>query len=394
MGKTPLRLGEMLIEAGMLTNEQLEKALSIQKSRGLRLGAILLQEGFVGEQQLVQALSRRLSIPWVSLWHIDIPDHILQLVPANVAEEFFLIPIYVRAEHGGERALYVAMNDPTDDKAMRFVSASAGMNVKPMVAGPSDIAAAIRAYYYDEEPEESMPPPPVGRGSAPPPPPPGAGVGAPPPPVPPSPVPPAPPEPAVKTSKAQIESFFEEDDSAVPAPTEEIVEETQEEVVEETPEEVVEKTQEEVVEETPKEVVEESKEGAAEKQIDSADSKPVLDLTADDSESRQKAQREVEKHMFGVGSGKTKKGRNVSLTLLDGTTIKFGGTAKKGRATSEVFSKDDLIAGLLASASGTPMEDFLPSDKWEKYMAALLNILMRKHLVMFNELMDELKKKD
>ena len=157
MAKARLRLGETLVEAGVLTQEALNQALAIQKKTQLRLGTILLQEGFVTESQLVQALSLKLSIPWVSLWRIDIPDDLLDLVPANVAEEFFLMPIYIRRTKSGDRALYVAMNDPTDDDALRFVSAMSGLIVKPMIAGPTDIASAIRTYYYDEEEEKPEP---------------------------------------------------------------------------------------------------------------------------------------------------------------------------------------------------------------------------------------------
>jgi type IV pilus assembly protein PilB len=111
MSESRLRLGDTLVEAGVITKEQLGRALELQKERQLRLGTILLQEGFVAESQLVQALSLKLSIPWVSLWRIDIEDEMLDMVPANVAEEFFLIPIYIRTTAEGERALYVAMRE-------------------------------------------------------------------------------------------------------------------------------------------------------------------------------------------------------------------------------------------------------------------------------------------
>ena len=118
------RLGEILIEAGVLSKNQLQSALALQAKRQLRLGTILLQEGYASEPQVVQALSRRLSVPWVSLWHIDINEALLKLVPVHVAEEFFLIPIYVRNTQEGGQALYVAMNDPTDDAALRKLKAA------------------------------------------------------------------------------------------------------------------------------------------------------------------------------------------------------------------------------------------------------------------------------
>jgi hypothetical protein len=297
-----LRLGEILIEAGVLTEVQLKSALAIQKQRQLRLGTILLQERFVTEKQLVQALSRRLSIPWVSLWHIDIEESLLQLVPANVAEEFFLIPIYVRSDGDDQKALYVAMNDPTDESALRFVAASSGMPVKPMIAGPSDIAAAIRAYYYDDDDDSSEAPGPVAPVAHP-----AAG----------KPKPPA----GLKVSQPP------------PPPTE----------------------------------------------------KPKAPM----SEDKQRALREVEKHMFGVGSDKAKKG--ISLTLLDGTQINFGGNAaKKSSGDADVQL---LIEGLRARASGAVEPGSLPSDHWEDYLAAVLEILLRKHLISPAELISELARK-
>ncbi|MDD5308246.1 MAG: hypothetical protein PHU25_13065 [Deltaproteobacteria bacterium] len=322
MSERPKRLGDLLIEAQVLTEESLESALALQKERQVRLGTILLQEGFITESHLVEALSRQLSIPWVNLWNITVPDEVLQLVPVNVAEEFFLIPIYVRRSGGGEQALYVAMNDPTDDSALRFVSAAAGMTVRPMIAGPSDIAAAIRAYYYGEEAgkeeveEHRSTPPPAPTPAAP------QLPAAPAPPA----LPPTPPPSVVEPEPA----------AQAPAPAE------------------------------------------------PARAEPAAP-SAEDDEGRRR--REVEKQIFGVGQ--RRKRRAFSLTLLDGTTLAFGGAPKPRR--SETFTEEDLLAGLKAAAAGTPLDGFLPADKWEAYMAALLKVLFRKHLVMFDELVDELR---
>jgi hypothetical protein len=354
-----LRLGEILIEAGVLKPDQLQTALDLQKKRQLRLGTILLQEGFVSEPQLVQALSRRLSIPWVSLWHIDVADELLELVPASVAEEFFLIPIYIRATFTGERALYVAMNDPTDDSALRFVAATAGMPVKPMIAGPSDLAAAIRFYYYGEEEEEevveSPPPAPAAQQS------------------------PA----APKTASVPPPPPAQARPSAAPPPPPADVGATGEEEV------AVDAGTLSMSEETPSGSEEGAEEDGEEGRVEDEASDPVQALEGNDDEEKQRAQREVEKHMFGVGP---KRAGGFSLTLLDGTTIGFGGAQKK-KPGADSFEKEDLIAGLRAAAKGTPLEDFLPSDKWEDYMAALLEILFKKHLVFFEEYLAEIKKK-
>ncbi len=321
-----LRLGEILVDAGVLKKAQLDKALTLQKKRGIRLGQVLLQEGFISEPQLVQALSRRLSIPWVSLDHIDIADDLLDLVPAHVAEEFFLIPVYVQTLDRKNRTLFVAMNDPTDDVALRFVSATAGMPVKPMVAGPSDISAAIQTHYYGEE-EADYDTPMIHSSSAP------------------------PPTPLV----VDIEND---------------------------------------------EGLEMETSGLAESEIDLSEEleatgevreiEDMVESRHEDAERQTRLQREVEKHMFGVGT----KRRGMSLTLLDGTKIDFGGASRKSDTAKDIYSKDDLVAGLRAAASGTPMADFLPAERWEDYMAALLQILFKKNLVFFEELMEALKKRN
>ncbi len=362
-----LRLGEILVEANVLTPENLENALALQKKRQLRLGTILLQEDFVSEPQLVQALSRRLSIPWVSLWHIDIPDELLDLVPASVAEEFFLIPIYIRTTGSGEKALYVAMNDPTDDAALRFVSASSGMTVKPMIAGPSDISAAIRVYYYGEEELSEEPPFPGSSNSSIPPPPPQPGVRA-----------QAAPPPAPPTAR---------EGSLSPPPPPSMTA-----VPEQEPEEEIDTLDTQDLTSLPPDVLEpldEDDDEAVEEPLESTPPEEALAALENVEDEKQRAQREVEKHMFGVG--RNKKPGGISLTLLDGTMIAFGGAAQK-KPSADSFTREDLIAGLRAAADNTPMDDFLPSDRWEHYTAALLEILFRKHLVFFDEFVEELKK--
>jgi type IV pilus assembly protein PilB len=346
MEEKRLRLGEILVDAGVLKQKRLEAALALQKQRGIRLGQILLQEGFISEPQLVQALSRRLSIPWVSLDYVDIADELLELVPAHVAEEFFLIPVYVQSLDRKNRTLFVAMNDPTDEVALRFVSASAGMLVKPMVAGPSDISAAIQTHYYGEEETDYETP--MIHGTAP------AASPVEQPPVQSKPPPPPTPTEKKPADKQPIEQEPVKSISEVDLNDSDIVLADEMEGDNDEPREI-----EDIVE---------SRHEAEEKQ--------------------QRLQRELEKHMFGVGS----KRRGMSLTLLDGTKIDFGGASRKSDSARSPFSKEDLVEGLRAAAAGTPMEDFLPTEKWEDFMAALLQILFKKNLIFFDELLAELNK--
>lgn len=142
-----VRLGELLVEAGVITRDALDQVLVVQKHDGRRLGTLLVERGVVTETQVTQILSQQLSIPWVSLYHIDFSRPLLNLVPRDVAERYCLVPIFVRRVRGVGETLYVAMDDPTDEQARAAVSEYSGLPVRSMIAPPSDIRSAIRAYY-------------------------------------------------------------------------------------------------------------------------------------------------------------------------------------------------------------------------------------------------------
>jgi len=147
MGTARVRLGELLVEAQIITREQLEEALRIQKHDGRRIGTLLVEAGLVSETQVTQILSQQLSVPWVSLYHIDFSRQLLNLVSQELAERYCLVPIFVRKVRGLGQTLYVAMDDPSDDKAQADVAQFSGLPVRAMIAPPTDIRSAIRAYY-------------------------------------------------------------------------------------------------------------------------------------------------------------------------------------------------------------------------------------------------------
>lgn len=142
-----VRLGELLVEAQIITRQQLEEVLSLQKQDGRRIGTLLVEAGLVSETQVTQILSQQLSVPWVSLYHIDFSRQLLNLVSQELAERYCLVPIFVRKVRGLGQTLYVAMDDPSDERAHGDVSQFAGLPVRAMIAPPSDIRAALRAYY-------------------------------------------------------------------------------------------------------------------------------------------------------------------------------------------------------------------------------------------------------
>jgi hypothetical protein len=147
MSTPRLRLGQLLVDARMISEEDLQAILALQRADGRRLGTLLVERGLINETQLTQILSHQLSVPWVSLLHIEFSRQLLNLVPHDVADRYCLVPIYVRhVRHQGE-TLYVAMDDPTNEDGLRACQEHSGLPVRSMIAPPSDIRSAIRVYY-------------------------------------------------------------------------------------------------------------------------------------------------------------------------------------------------------------------------------------------------------
>jgi len=147
MASQRVRLGELLVAAQIISREQLEDVLALQKTDGRRIGKLLVEHGLVTETQVTQILSQQLSVPWVSLYHIDFSRQLLDLVSRELAEKYCLVPIFVRRVRGSGETLYIAMDDPTNDVAQREVSEWCRLPVRSMIAPPADIRSAIRVYY-------------------------------------------------------------------------------------------------------------------------------------------------------------------------------------------------------------------------------------------------------
>ena len=140
-------LGELLVAANLLTRSQLAEALVEQQSVSLRLGSLLVNSGVVLESNIVQILARQLSVPWVSLRHISVTRSLLNLISRDVVKEHCLLPVYLRSGRSSSDILYICMDDPTDERAMRAASRDCGLPVRPLLACPSAIVDAVRTYY-------------------------------------------------------------------------------------------------------------------------------------------------------------------------------------------------------------------------------------------------------
>ncbi|MDP3051677.1 MAG: type II secretion system protein GspE, partial [Eubacteriales bacterium] len=132
------RLGDLLVQAGAVTQEQLKQALDIQKRTGVRLGEVLVNEKFISQYQLIAVLENQLGIRSIDLRRAPLDSEAANRVPENLARRHVLIPVQV-----ADGKLLVAMKDPLDWVAIQDVRLIAGMAVTPLVASERDIIEAI-----------------------------------------------------------------------------------------------------------------------------------------------------------------------------------------------------------------------------------------------------------
>ena len=149
MAEEKKKLGEILLEAGVIDKFQLKSALAEQAKWGGRLGNHLVQMGTLTEDLLVKALSKQLKIPNLDLSQMAVTPDVLELVPQEIAEKFHLVPVAVK-KIANKKTLIVAMSDPTNLDAVDELQFRTGHIIKPAVAGDTAIELAIRRFYYGE----------------------------------------------------------------------------------------------------------------------------------------------------------------------------------------------------------------------------------------------------
>lgn len=148
------RLGDVLVDAGVLTREQLQRALSEQAAWGGRLGQILLNLGLIQEGPLASAIARQLGLPVVDLDRLRLAPELRQLLPLEIAERFGIMPLGRRDQ---PHRLLVACFDPTQAEGLRAARQAAAAAPEVYVAPASAIERAIRRVYYGEAAPTAIP---------------------------------------------------------------------------------------------------------------------------------------------------------------------------------------------------------------------------------------------
>jgi len=140
------QLGDLLIERGIISDRQLEKALSVQKEKGGLIGELLVELGFAKEEDIAQSLTAQYGFPYLPLSNYDINPEIINIVPGRVARQYLLIPIDKISNN-----LTLAMSNPLNIQAIEDVELLSGCSVQTFVSTSSDIKKAIEKYYKDKE---------------------------------------------------------------------------------------------------------------------------------------------------------------------------------------------------------------------------------------------------
>ncbi len=139
------RLGELLLAAKMITEEDLQRGLELQKGTKQRLGSVLISNGIITEEDLINALQMQLGIEYVDLTKVDIPIEMAQILPKNIARQYQVVPVRVVKDE-----LYLAMSDPMNFYAIEEVRKAVRRKVVPVVATASAVEHAIMILYGNE----------------------------------------------------------------------------------------------------------------------------------------------------------------------------------------------------------------------------------------------------
>ncbi|NLK27680.1 MAG: Flp pilus assembly complex ATPase component TadA [Clostridiales bacterium] len=143
------KLGDILMDAGVINEEQLTLALAEQKIKKQKLGVTLIDMGITTEKEIASALHRQLGYDMVSLLGLSIDEKVCKLVNEQILRKNMMLPFEFKADNPS--ILRVAMADPLDMMAMDDIEIATGLQIEPVIATPSEIAASIDRYFGNAE---------------------------------------------------------------------------------------------------------------------------------------------------------------------------------------------------------------------------------------------------
>jgi type IV pilus assembly protein PilB len=143
------RLGDLLVKEKVITPEQLDKAIKMQKESGSRLGSALVKLGFLSDEDVTNFLSRQYGVPAINLSYFEIDGSVVKLVPYETAKRYQILPL---SRVGA--SLTIAMVDPTNVFAMDDIKFMTGFNIEPVVASEAAIMDGIEKAYSNSQEED------------------------------------------------------------------------------------------------------------------------------------------------------------------------------------------------------------------------------------------------
>ncbi|MBR1470072.1 MAG: type II/IV secretion system protein [Lachnospiraceae bacterium] len=140
-----IRLGDLMVSYGYITDQQLGEALALQKQdKSKRIGQILIEQGFVSERQMLMALADRLQTNLIDISTYPVEEEAVKTIPVQMAQHYLMLPVSVK-----DGLLTVAMNDPLNLYAIEDIRQTSGMNINTLLAETEPLKNAI-TYHYAE----------------------------------------------------------------------------------------------------------------------------------------------------------------------------------------------------------------------------------------------------
>lgn len=140
-----MRLGDLLKSAGLITEEQLQQALAVQKTTRHRLGTVLIETGIITEQQLIDTMALQLGVNYIDLTKTQIPTEMARILPKNIAKKHSVVPVRVVKDE-----LVLAMVDPMNFVAIEEVRTATRKRISPRIAQTAAVDRAIATLYGNE----------------------------------------------------------------------------------------------------------------------------------------------------------------------------------------------------------------------------------------------------
>ena len=139
---TPDKLGDILVRDGLITADQLKRALAEQRSSGMRLGYTLVKLGFIEETEITKMLARQYRMPAVDLSRFEVDPKILKLISSDIAAKYAVLPLKREG-----RTLTIAIADPNNVAAIEDIKFITRCDIFPVIAGEYTLRNAIDRYY-------------------------------------------------------------------------------------------------------------------------------------------------------------------------------------------------------------------------------------------------------